>query len=109
MRSMETHAVVLVEGVSDQLAVEALAERRGRNLPAEGIAVVPMGGAQNIGSFLGLYGPQGLNVRLAGLCDVAQESHFRRALERAGLGSDLTRAARNRSASTCATRISRTS
>ncbi len=84
--------MVLVEGVSDQLAVEALAERRDRNLAAEGIAVVPIGGAQNIGSFLARFGPSGLDVRLAGLCDVAQEGYFRRALERAGLGSDLARA-----------------
>jgi hypothetical protein len=84
-------AVVLVEGVSDQLALEALAERRGRNLHAEGISIVPMGGAQSIGSFLDLFGPQGLDVRLVGLCDAGEEAHFQRALERAGLGSDLTR------------------
>jgi len=51
-----------------------------------------MGGAQAIGSFLERFGPQGLNVRLAGLCDAAEESDFKRGLERAGLGSDLTRA-----------------
>src|SRR6266581_5948596 len=87
-----TRAVVLVEGVSDQLALEALAERRGRNLDAEGVAIVPMGGATNIGSFLDLFGPQGFDVRLAGLCDAAEEADFRRGLERAGLGSNLTRA-----------------
>ena len=85
-------AVVLVEGISDQAAVETLAERRGRNLDAEGISVVPIGGAQAIGRFLSQFGPQGLDVRLAGLCDVAEEGDFRRGLERAGLGSDLTRA-----------------
>jgi hypothetical protein len=85
-------SVVLVEGVSDQRALEALAERRGRNLEAEGISVVPIGGAQAIESFLERFGPQGLDVRLAGLCDVAEEGHFRRGLERVGLGSNLTRA-----------------
>jgi hypothetical protein len=50
-------AVMLVEGISDRVALEALAERRGRNLEAEGIAVVPMGGAQAIGSFLEVFGP----------------------------------------------------
>ena len=85
-------AVVLVEGISDQRAVEALAERRGRNLDAEGISVVPIGGAQAIGKFLQRFGPQGLDVRLAGLYDAAEEGDFRRGLERAGLGSDLTRA-----------------
>jgi len=84
--------VVLVEGISDQRALEALAQRRGRKLDAEGISIVPMGGAQAIGSFLELFGPQGLNVRLAGLCDAAEEGDFQRGLERAGLGSNLTRA-----------------
>jgi hypothetical protein len=88
----EPRAVVLVEGVSDQVALEALAQRRGRDLDAERIAIVPIGGATNIGHFLDRYGPQGADVRLAGLCDVAEEGQFRRALERSGLGSDLTRA-----------------
>jgi hypothetical protein len=84
--------VVLVEGASDQVALEALAERRGRNLEAEGVRVTAIGGAQAIGSFLARYGPPGLDVRLAGLCDAGEEAEFRRGLERAGLGSDLTRA-----------------
>ena len=90
--SADVRAVVLVEGLSDQAAVEALAERSGRNLDAEGVSVVPMGGAQSIGRYLKLFGPHGLDVRLAGLCDVAEADEFRRGLERAGLGSDLTRA-----------------
>jgi predicted ATP-dependent endonuclease of OLD family len=89
----QPRAVVLVEGTSDQVALEALAERRGRDLPAEGISVVPIGGAQAIGTFLRRFGPQGLDVRLAGLCDAAEEGEFQRALERAGLGSSLTRTA----------------
>ena len=83
--------VVLVEGFSDQCALEALAERRGRDLQAERISVVPIGGAQAIGQFLKVFGPQGLDVRLAGICDAAEEGDFRRGLERAGLGSRLTR------------------
>lgn len=84
-------AVVLVEGISDQRALEALAERRGRNLGEEGVSVVPMGGAQAIGSFLDRFGPNGLNVKLAGLCDAPEEPNFKRGLERVGLGSGLTR------------------
>jgi len=90
--AFRAHAVILVEGVSDQLALEALARRRGRNLDAEPVSIVPMGGATNIRSFLNRYGPHGLDVRLAGLCDAAEEGDFRRGLERAGLGSNLTRA-----------------
>jgi OLD-like protein len=85
-------AVVLVEGTSDQVGLETLAERRGRDLDAEGISLVPMGGAQSIGRFLHLFGPDGLDVRLAGLCDAAEEGEFQRGLEQAGLGSNLTRA-----------------
>jgi hypothetical protein len=83
-------AVVLVEGVSDQLAVEALAARRGRDLAVEGVAVVSIGGAGNIRHVLDLLIPQG--VRLAGLCDAAEASDFQLAVERAGLGTDLGRA-----------------
>ncbi|HYU86152.1 MAG TPA: ATP-dependent endonuclease [Kribbellaceae bacterium] len=89
---VDPHAVVLVEGMSDRFALEALAERRGRTLDAEGISIVAMGGATNIGRFLDLFGPAGLDVRLAGLCDAAEEGYFRRGLERAGFGSDLSRA-----------------
>src|SRR5215212_5392265 len=88
----DSRAVVLVEGVSDQVALEALAERRGRNLSAEDISILPMGGATNIRSFLDLFGPQGLDLRLAGLCDAGEEGDFRRALDQAGLGSNLSRA-----------------
>ena len=84
--------VVLVEGRSDQAALEALAARHGRELEAEGVDVVRMGGAHAIGRFLERYGPQGLDLRLAGLCDAGEEHDFRRALERVGLGADLTRA-----------------
>ncbi len=88
----DPRAVVLVEGLSDQAAVEALARGLGRDLDAERVAVVPIGGAQAIGRFVDEYGPRGLGLRLAGLCDAPEEPEFRRALARAGLGDDLTRA-----------------
>jgi len=84
-------AVVLVEGISDQLALIALATRRHRDLEADGVTIVPMEGAKNIGRFLDRFGPGGLDVQLAGLCDVGEERDHRRSLERAGLGSALTR------------------
>jgi hypothetical protein len=90
--TLGAQAIVLVEGMSDQLALEALATRRGHNLNAQGISIVAIGGATNIGSFLTRYGPKGLGLRLAGLCDAAEEGDFRRGLERAGLGAKLTRA-----------------
>ena len=88
MRAVE-RAAILVEGVSDRIAVETLAGRRGRDLAAEGVSVVPIGGAQAVGRFLDELGPRGRNLALAGLCDAGEERDFRRGLERAGLGSDL--------------------
>ena len=78
--------------MSDKLALEALARRRGRDLDADGVAVVAMGGSKNIGSFLTRFGPQGRDVMLAGLCDAGEVGDFSRGLERAGFGSDLTQA-----------------
>jgi hypothetical protein len=86
-------AVVLVEGLSDRAALEALARRRNRDLDGEGIAVVAIGGAHAIGGVLEVFGPGGHDLELAGLCDAGEEAHFGRALERAGLGADLDRAA----------------
>lgn len=88
---LAARAVVLVEGDSDRRAIETLAHRRGRDLAGESISVVPMGGAHAIRAYLERLGPAGRNVRLAGLCDAGEEPHFRRALERTGLGSSLTR------------------
>jgi hypothetical protein len=81
----DARAAVLVEGRSDRSALQALAERRGRDLRAEGIVVVPMGGASNVGHFVHRLGPHGLGLRLAGLYDAAEVGYFRRGLERAGL------------------------
>jgi hypothetical protein len=94
-RQDEVHsrAVVLVEGMSDRIALEVLARRRGRDLAAEGVCVDAMAGATNIGHFLDLYGPRGRDVRLAGLYDAAEERFFQRGLSRAGFGSELSRPA----------------
>ena len=46
---------------------------------------------QAIGRFLTRFGPEGSDVRLAGLYDAGEEDIFRRSLERARFGSHLTR------------------
>ncbi|MFH8369478.1 TOPRIM nucleotidyl transferase/hydrolase domain-containing protein [Streptomyces sp. NPDC018031] len=81
---LPVRTVVLLEGASDVAAVSALAARRGRNLAAEGVCVLSMGGAMNIARFAALLGPPGLGLRLAGLCDEAERSYYTRGFERAG-------------------------
>ena len=83
---------MLVEGVSDKVALETLALRRGRSLSIEGVSVVAAGGAQAMGRFLDLYGPHGSDVAVAGLCDAGEAGGLRVALERAGFGRGLDRA-----------------
>ena len=92
-RGAALRTVVLVEGRSDRAALEALAERRSRDLAAEGAHVVSMGGATSIGMFLDLFGSQGLDKRIVGLCDAAEERDVERGLERFGLGSAVDRRA----------------
>jgi hypothetical protein len=87
---------VLVEGVSDASALHTLAAKAGRDLAAEGVQVLAMGGATNIGHYLARFGPSGLDVPLAGLCDAGEEHDFVRALERAGFGIGADRAALER-------------
>jgi hypothetical protein len=89
--SDDARALVVVEGVSDQIAIEALAERRRIDLVDARIRVVPLGGAHRIRRFLEELGPRSDGLRLAGLCDAGEEPVFRKALARAGFGSDLSR------------------
>ena len=49
-----SRAVIVVEGMSDRVALETLAERRGIALRAQGISIVHLDGATNIGRFLDL-------------------------------------------------------
>jgi hypothetical protein len=84
---MDLRGVILVEGTSDRLAVETLARRRGRDLRAEGVAVVAMGGYGSLPRLLAQY----RDLRLAGLYDVGEERHFLRAL-RCGGREELERA-----------------
>ena len=74
----DARAILLVEGLSDQIAVETLAARRGRNLADEGVIVVPIGGAHAVGRFVSRFSDR----HLIGLCDVGEEEVFRRFLER---------------------------
>jgi hypothetical protein len=80
---LRVRTAVLLEGPSDLAAVETLAARHGRDLPAEGVCALPMGGAMSVGRYVGLLGPPGLGLRLAGLCDEGEQRFYDRGLERA--------------------------
>ncbi|MBW1596393.1 TOPRIM nucleotidyl transferase/hydrolase domain-containing protein [Streptomyces sp. JJ38] len=81
---LAVRTAVLLEGPSDVAAVAALAASRGRDLEAEGVCVLSMGGAMSVGRFAQLLGPPGLGLRLTGLCDERERPYYARGLERAG-------------------------
>jgi hypothetical protein len=67
-------SVVLVEGITDRLALEATARRLGHDLA--GVEIVPIGGAQAIRRAHTGYERE----RVVGLCDAGEERYFRRVL-----------------------------
>jgi hypothetical protein len=70
-------AVVLVEGASDRVAIEALARRQGRDLAAEGVCIMSIGGAMAVGNYAPLFDTRsGLRLAVHGLCDAAEERYF---------------------------------
>lgn len=84
-----THTVVLVEGVSDRVAVEAAARRLSRDLA--GMQVVAAGGVGSIRALAERFGPKGVGLALRGLCDAAEVPWVCRALTGAGVGIALDR------------------
>jgi hypothetical protein len=90
-RARHARSIVLVEGISDQIAVETLASLQARDLTKEGVVVVPIGGAQSVSRVLARFRPTGAGLRVSGLCDAAEERHFCRELARAGYAQPDTR------------------
>jgi hypothetical protein len=78
--------VVLVEGESDRLAVEALAGRLELDLVAAGASVVSMGGVTNLHHHLAALARESERRRVIGLFDVGEIGYVRRAVTGAGLG-----------------------
>jgi hypothetical protein len=68
--------VVLVEGITDRIALEAVAAKLGLDLAAGGVEIVPIGGAQAIRRASSAFEGE----RVVGLCDAGEERWFRRVL-----------------------------
>lgn len=76
----ELTAAILVEGPSDQRALEQLARLRGIDLVASGVQLVQLGGVTNLGSFLRRYVRTGVPV--TGLYDASERAFVHRTLAR---------------------------
>ncbi len=67
---------ILVEGITDRIALEAVAAKLGLDLAAARIEIAPIGGAQAIRRAAEQYDGE----RVVGLCDAGEERWFRRVL-----------------------------
>jgi len=77
--------MILVEGTSDKIALDAVGTLVDRGLSEEGAVVVPIGGAMDIGHFLELLSGRATHLQLVGLVDAGEAHAFSRALRRGGL------------------------
>lgn len=91
-RAETARAVVLVEGISDQIALESLAVRLGRDLEAERTVTVPVGGAHAMSRQLARFGPAGADIVVTGVYDVGELDDVRRGVVTIGVGTPRTRA-----------------
>lgn len=88
----KARSAILVEGWSDQAAVETWARTSAVDLFDNAVVVLPVGGITNMGKFLSALRAPGLAMKVSGLYDASEEALTLRCLERAGLAARLTRA-----------------
>lgn len=88
-RLPEAAALLVVEGITDQIALAAITAVRGPDLDASAVLIAPIGGAHAIGRVLTQVLTERPGLRIAGLCDRREEPVFRRALAAAGIGTPL--------------------
>lgn len=88
LRDLDTSSlVVLVEGVSDQIALVTLAARRGVSLQDRGVLALPSGGATSMAKYLIQLADDPRALGIACLCDAAEAPAIRRAISTAGLAA----------------------
>ncbi len=78
-------AVVVFEGISDLLAFRVFSDRLGVALDARGATLLSLDGADLFGTYLALLGPNGLDMRIVGICDADRETRWTTALNSVGI------------------------
>jgi putative ATP-dependent endonuclease of the OLD family len=69
LEPLTANRILAVEGISDQIVVERVAELTGRSLDRLGITIVQTGGANDMPPFVKLFGKNGFDVPLSILID----------------------------------------
>ncbi len=86
------HTAILVEGWSDEAALEAVAANERVALADHGVVVLPLGGVTNIGKFAAALDALPAPPRVCGLYDASEEAVALRHLRRTGLAELASRA-----------------
>lgn len=69
LEPLTSHRVVVVEGISDRIILECLADITDRNLDRLGISVIEAGGSGEMKSFEKLFGSNGFDIPMSRLID----------------------------------------
>ena len=70
LEPLTARRVAAVEGISDRIIVERVADVTGRNLDRLGVSIVETGGAGDMGAIIKLFGKEGFDVPTSMLIDV---------------------------------------
>jgi len=74
LEPLTSHRVVAVEGISDRIILERVADLTDRNLDRLGVSVIETGGAGDMGSVEKLFGPTGFKIPISMLIDEDAEN-----------------------------------
>lgn len=69
LEPLTSHRVVAVEGISDRIILERVADLTDRNLDRLGVSVLETGGAGDMGAVEKLFGPTGFKIPISMLID----------------------------------------
>lgn len=75
LEPLTARLVIAVEGPSDRIIVERVADLTNRNLDRLGVSLIETNGAGDMGAINTLFGPAGFNVPLSMLIDEDAEAH----------------------------------
>lgn len=74
-RACDASSIILVEGISDQIALETMADRLGRDLRSDAVVVLPIGGAHAVRNLVAEIGDRD-GLRMSGVVDEAEAELF---------------------------------
>lgn len=73
--------IIAVEGQSDRMILERVAELTGHHLERDGVEILEAGGCNEIPHVIDIFGPDGFNIQVSALIDEDAEEHVAKMLD----------------------------